>query len=243
MPVQAATRLLFLPFQIHIIVVDALIGPANICNTTLPAPRPISKSCATTFNPVASGYGKNLAPLVPFQALPDLSSVHLLVTLSICKNVGRRRPIRNRSSGQRLKRPVAHHRLYHCLVVENDQSDAMLIKRALLKSDLPVTVFVCRSATEAKAYLNTAGIYADERQFPKPRALIVDLHLGAENGNELLIWVRSQPAFSNLASIIITGSLNPSELNPLRKLGVHQIVNKSSTMDDLVRAVFCLTQG
>src|SRR4051794_6700956 len=77
------------------------------------------------------------------------------------------------------------------LIVENDQNDAFLIRRALASSRCG-HASLCRNPSEAKAYLKGAGMYADRSKYPFPDVILTDLRMDDETGVELVEWVRQQ---------------------------------------------------
>ena len=125
----------------------------------------------------------------------------------------------------------------HFLVIENDENDAFLVKRAFIKSARPVTAFICRNVPEAKAYLNGAGMYANEERFPKPDGIISDRRMPGEDGMDLLAWVRDQPELQKLPFIVMTGSSSPKDEQQILEQGATRVVQKPSTLPELTHLI------
>src|SRR5438045_1260493 len=64
------------------------------------------------------------------------------------------------------------------LILEDDANDALLIRRAFTNS--ACWAFVCRNTSEARAYLQGAGMYADRSRFPFPDMYVTNLRSGDE---------------------------------------------------------------
>jgi excisionase family DNA binding protein len=92
-------------------------------------------------------------------------------------------------------------RLLRVLVVEDDAVTLEVFRSAFASWDLPVEVSLMSSALEALINIHTL----------KPDLLITDLNMPGVNGFELLRTLRSNPSFSTMVMVAITG-LSPAEV-------------------------------
>jgi CheY-like chemotaxis protein len=91
------------------------------------------------------------------------------------------------------------------LVIEDDESDALLLVHALNRAGCS-TLPVLGRAEEAVRYLQGAGEYAARDRYPLPSLIILDLNLPGMSGLEFLPWLREQPLFSAIPVIVLSGS-------------------------------------
>jgi CheY-like chemotaxis protein len=119
------------------------------------------------------------------------------------------------------------------LIVENDPSDAFLIRRALASKRCGQS-FLCRNPSEAKAYLKGAGMYADRSKYPLPEVILTDLRMEDESGIELVEWIREQePPLRDTKILILTGSASPLQFDAATKVGAQGVHRKPPTLEEL----------
>jgi CheY-like chemotaxis protein len=121
----------------------------------------------------------------------------------------------------------------HFLIVENNPDDAFLIKRAFNKIPSCGTLSLTRNVSEAKAYLQGAGMYADRKQHPIPSAILSDFSMEGETGVQLLKWIQSDPDLARIPFVLLTGSASQKEKEKAAKLGAVKVLSKSSDTDKM----------
>lgn len=112
------------------------------------------------------------------------------------------------------------------LVLEDDADDATLIRRAL--SNAACQAFVCRNTSEAKAYVQGAGMYADRHRFPDPDVFITDLRLGEDSGVDFLAWLRDNNYLQGVPVVILSGAATPADLLAVKHMDVTRVILKPS---------------
>lgn len=118
------------------------------------------------------------------------------------------------------------------LVIEDSADDALLIRRAFAALEACQAI-VCRNLSEAKAYMNGAGLYQDRTKYPFPNAIICDLHIGFESGVEFVVWIKAHEAFKDMPVIILTGTATTSEAVTAKQKGALDVLRKPSRFEDL----------
>src|SRR5690242_4124118 len=98
------------------------------------------------------------------------------------------------------------------LLVEDDDNDFILLKRALSRADPTVQLHWVRDGAEAKEYLNGSGRYEDRTAFPLPTMVLSDLKMPRCSGLELVQWVRQQPRLRALPFIMFSASDQPADV-------------------------------
>lgn len=96
------------------------------------------------------------------------------------------------------------------LIVEDIDICAATLEIALLK----VPGLIVKSATSAEQALRLLSDGGGDIS-----ALITDIHLPTMDGFELIEQVRSQPRFSHLPILVISGDSDPNTPDRLRRLG------------------------
>jgi CheY-like chemotaxis protein len=120
----------------------------------------------------------------------------------------------------------------HFLVIEDNPDDAFLIARVFRK--LPFcTAYICRNASEARAYIQGAGIYGERSKFPTPSAVLSDSGLSGELGAEFLGWLRKNPHFKEFPVYILTGSASVEDMDASRSLGASKVLKKPVQLEAL----------
>ena len=92
------------------------------------------------------------------------------------------------------------------LLVEDNEDDVFLMKRALKEARLSVPMHVVMDGQEAVDYLAGKGKYADRTKYPLPCCVFLDLKLPYKSGFEVFSWICEQPELKDIIVIILTSS-------------------------------------
>src|ERR1041385_2145111 len=92
------------------------------------------------------------------------------------------------------------------LVIEDNEDDVFLLKRALAGEGINNPVQVVNDGLEAINYLEGKGKYHDRIQFPFPSVIFSDLKMPRMNGFDVLQWLRTHPDCSVIPIIILSTS-------------------------------------
>jgi CheY-like chemotaxis protein len=122
------------------------------------------------------------------------------------------------------------------LLVEDNEEDAFLLRRALRRETIDCAVQVAEDGQEAIEYLGGTGKYADRTQHPFPSLVLLDLKLPYVHGFEVLAWVATQPACKDLRIIILTSSGEDRDREKAEQFGIRMYFTKPPTTE-LVTAV------
>lgn len=106
------------------------------------------------------------------------------------------------------------------LLVEDDESDVLFLKRAFEKVGVTIHLEVVEDGQKAVDYLAGNGPYADRSRYPAPTHVLLDLKLPELSGLEVLEWIRSEPRLRELRVTILTSSGQESDIHRARELGV-----------------------
>ncbi len=125
------------------------------------------------------------------------------------------------------------------LLVEDNEDDVFLMKRALQGANVVNPLFVVEDGQEALDYLGGAGKFADRDSYPLPVVVFLDLKLPYISGHDVLAWTRRQKELESMVVIVLTSSNEASDLSRCYALGANSYLVKPPTPDqleDLARA-------
>ena len=120
------------------------------------------------------------------------------------------------------------------LLVEDNENDVALLKRAFAKSKILNPLLVVKNGVEAMAYLEGSGRYRNRQEFPLPRIILLDIKLPGINGLEVLKWIREQPSLKAIRVIMLSSSDLVRDVNTAYQLGANSFLIKPNEFDDLV---------
>ena len=123
--------------------------------------------------------------------------------------------------------------MYTILIVEDNATDVMLIRRAFAKANIANPVQVVSDGDRAVAYLAGSDGYDDRAQYPLPALLLLDLKLPRRSGLEVLEWLRAQDDLRRLPVVMLTSSRQSQDVNRAYDLGANSYLVKPVEFDDL----------
>jgi len=126
------------------------------------------------------------------------------------------------------------------LLVEDQEEDILLIRRAFKKANFINTLQVVRDGEEAIAYLKGAGKYRNRDEYPLPALVLLDLKLPRLDGLEVLKWIRGQPGLSTLRVVVLTASQRIQDVNAAYQMGANSFLVKPVEFDNFVSVVNAL---
>ena len=112
------------------------------------------------------------------------------------------------------------------LLVEDAETDAILIRRAFQKGNIVNPLQVVTNGSDAIAYLKGEGIFANRAEYPLPELILLDLKLPGLDGFDVLRWIRQQPAFKALRVVVLTSSDRIQDVNLAYQLGANSFLVK-----------------
>ena len=122
------------------------------------------------------------------------------------------------------------------LLVEDNEDDVMLTRRAAQRAGAALEFQVAASATDAIAYLEGQGPYADRSRFPLPSVILLDLRLArGQSGFDVLAWLRAQDRFTRTPVIVLTSSSMDEDIGRAYKAGANSYLIKPLDIDAMQR--------
>ncbi len=123
------------------------------------------------------------------------------------------------------------------LYVEDDEHDIFFLKRAFGSQAPDLRIHNVLNVSEAMAYLNADGPYADAARFPTADLVVSDVSIPGGSGFQLLTWIRGQPRFAALPVILVTGSAHQKEIEKALIAGANFCLEKSTDFNELLAKV------
>jgi CheY-like chemotaxis protein len=119
------------------------------------------------------------------------------------------------------------------LVMEDDENDALLLKRALTRLEIKNPVHIVTDGEEGIAYLTGAGKYQDRVLFPVPGFIITDLKMPRKGGMEVLKWLSEHEEYRLLPTLVLTSSKEESDVARAYGYGANSYMVKPADFRDL----------
>lgn len=112
------------------------------------------------------------------------------------------------------------------LIVEDNEDDAFLIRRAFERANIVNTVQLVKSGEEAIAYLKGEGKYANREEYGLPGLILLDLKMTGIDGFEVLRWVREESGLCSPRVVVLTNSTDVRDVNLAFRLGATSFLIK-----------------
>lgn len=120
------------------------------------------------------------------------------------------------------------------LLADDEDNDALLIKRAFKKAGIDAGIHRVKDGEEAIAYLKGLDGYRDRSLYPFPDMLLLDLKMPRKSGFEVLKWVREHDQFKRIVAIVLTSSRQSSDINKAYDLGANSYLVKPLNFEELL---------
>jgi CheY-like chemotaxis protein len=127
---------------------------------------------------------------------------------------------------------------YSVIVVEDDENEVFLLKRAFQQAHVKNPVLLFPDGQALMDYLSRLGT-DDAKQISEapPGLILMDLKTPRTNGLEALAWVRAQPVLKRLVVVMMSSSDYAGDINRAYDLGCNSYLLKPVSLDRLVEMV------
>ena len=119
------------------------------------------------------------------------------------------------------------------LYAEDDENDAYFLERAFRRAGIPHPLVVLPNGQEVIDYCSGEGRYARRNEHPLPCLVLLDLNMPKKSGIEVLQWIREKPSFRTLPVLVLTSSLQESDIERAYLAGANAYLAKPSQPDEL----------
>jgi len=121
------------------------------------------------------------------------------------------------------------------LMVEDDENDILLLRRALKKEGVTLPIQVATDGLAAIQYLEGKGEYSDREKYPLPCLVLLDLKLPRKNGLEVLSWVRGREDLKDLPVFMLSSSGEDKDRSEAERHGVEVYRVKPVSLEELLK--------
>lgn len=118
------------------------------------------------------------------------------------------------------------------LLIEDDAEDIQLFQMALAQVGSPYRVVAVQFAKDAIKYLARFGEYEDEKRFPKPVLIVLDLSLPGMSGLDFLTWAKCEPPDTIPPIAVLSYSALELDKQLTQKLGAKAYFVKSPNLHE-----------
>ena len=123
------------------------------------------------------------------------------------------------------------------ILVEDNPSDADLIKRALNKNNVANKILHLKDGQEVLQYLFGEGQWKGRTTTNTPKVILLDLKMPKVSGIEVLKKIKSNAETMGIPVVILTSSKEDPDIKECYKLGVNSYVVKPVGFEDFSRTV------
>jgi len=122
------------------------------------------------------------------------------------------------------------------LLVEDDENDILITKRAFDRYNLKNTLYVVRDGEEALDFIYRRGDFEDE-SIPTPGLILLDINMPRMNGIEVLRHLKKDPEKKRIPIVMLTTSRREQDKIESYNLGVNSYVVKPVDFNKFIEAV------
>ncbi|MFZ3230999.1 MAG: response regulator [Pseudobdellovibrio sp.] len=121
------------------------------------------------------------------------------------------------------------------LAADDDQDDCQTIKEAFKESQLLNEIHFVSNGEELLNYLNRKGKFKDQKKYPFPGLILLDLKMPKIDGCEALLEIKKSPKLNHIPVVVLTTSTEEEDILRTYSLGVNSYITKPNTFDSLVQ--------
>jgi len=126
------------------------------------------------------------------------------------------------------------------LLAKDNETDALLLKRAIQVAGVKANLQIVHDGQEAVDYLSGRNSFADRALHPLPRLMLLDLKMPKLDGFQVLRILRTDLRFTQLPVIVLTSSENPSDIKRAYELGATSYFCKPGSVEGLDEMIHVL---
>lgn len=138
--------------------------------------------------------------------------------------------------GELTYQPQAEHRPT-ILMADDDEDDRFLIAEAVAEAQLDSQLQFVRDGIELLDYLYRRAPFTDEKQYPWPDLILLDLNMPRKDGREVLAELKGDRRLSRIPVLVLTTSREERDVVRAYDLGANSFIVKPVSFSGLVHVV------
>jgi two-component system, chemotaxis family, response regulator Rcp1 len=123
------------------------------------------------------------------------------------------------------------------LLVEDNEADAVLVRRCFERRTPQHHIHVAKDATQAHAFLRQEHPF---QRAPRPSLVLLDLNLPKVGGHELLARIKHDSVLRTIAIVVLSSSDAGSDITRSYDLGANAYLVKPISLQELRMLVGCI---
>jgi len=121
------------------------------------------------------------------------------------------------------------------LVAEDNPDDRHFIELGFRKIGVKGPIHLVCSGDEAIAYMKGEGRYSDRNQFAYPSFVMTDLKMPRGDGFKVLAFLKRNPAWAVIPTVILSASADPDDIKTGYMLGASSYHCKPNGLEGLMK--------
>lgn len=121
------------------------------------------------------------------------------------------------------------------LAVEDEESDALLLRMAFKQAGLPNPLVLASDGQQAMDYLTGEPPYNDRSVHPLPALMLLDLKMPRMSGFDVLEWLAGRPELRQLPVVVLSSSSDASDVKKALQMGARNYHVKPNDFKELKR--------
>ena len=128
------------------------------------------------------------------------------------------------------------------LIADDDADDRLMTQDAFRDCNLENPLHFVGDGEELLDYLHRRGPFADERRYPTPSLILLDLNMPRMDGREALREIKSSPYLRHIPVVILTTSRAEFDIRRSYEEGVNSFITKPASFVGLVEVIGLLNR-
>jgi CheY-like chemotaxis protein len=120
------------------------------------------------------------------------------------------------------------------LLIEDSEPDAQIFETALKQASARAQIYWVATAAEGLEFLRRNGRFRD---VGPAQLVVLDLHLGGENGFDALRQIKSDPELCRTPVVMLTSSTHQNDVDLAYSLGANAYFKKPMTLESYIEQV------
>jgi len=126
------------------------------------------------------------------------------------------------------------------LYADDDPEDRMLARDAFEESRLANDLHFVEDGEELMDYLLNKGKYTDEKKYPTPGLVLLDLNMPKKDGREAIKEIKKVPKLRPMPIVVLTTTRAEEDILKTYDLGINSFITKPVTFEGLVEIMKAL---
>ena len=135
------------------------------------------------------------------------------------------------SSGDDVEKATVTSGLPLVLSAEDEESDALILRRAFKKANVLNSLAIVKDGQEAVDYLSGSDPYSDRSRHPLPGLILLDLKMPRMSGFDVLSWIAKRPDLGSIPVAVLSSSFSDADVRKALQMGAHDYFVKPNGLD------------